>query len=367
LYGNYALVGGGGLRGAAYLYFRDASSNNNWVLVKKLTSGDSAADDCFGESVALCGDYALVGAALKDGGGWNRGAAYIFYRNRGGPNNWGELVKLTPADTADGDQFGAAVALDGDYALVGADSKTGVSGRSGAAYIFSRNRGGPDNWGELAELTASDAAAEDFFGGAVALSGDCALVGAYNKDDSIGAAYILYRDRGGPDNWGEVKRLTAGDAQVLDYYGWSVALSGDDALIGAYYKADWRRGAAYVLNRNRGGPDNWGEAAKLTASDIEDGDWFGYSVALSGDYALVGACCEDGSGGDNRGAAYLYARNRGGPGKWGEARKITAGDAQDGDWFGSDVALYGSIGLVGAYYKWGAGFERGAAYSFEIQ
>ena len=163
----------------------------------------------------------------------------------------------------------------------------------------------------------------------------------------------------------ELCKRFASDAEDSDLYGVSVALSGDYAVVGAFFEdgEGLNRGAAYVCARNQGGQDNWGEVAKLTASDAEDSDMFGYSVAISGDYAVVGAEYEDGAG-FNRGAAYIYARNQGGQDNWGEVVKLTASDIEDFDKFGVSVAISGDYVIVGAIGEDGAGNARGAVYIF---
>jgi hypothetical protein len=127
---------------------------------------------------------------------------------------------------------------------------------------------------EVKKLTASDAWDMDFFGSSVAVSGDISVVGAYGEDaggSAAGAAYVFYRDAGGADNWGEVKKLTASDAEANDNFGWSAAVSGDTAVVGAYVEdaGGSDAGAAYVFQRDAGGADNWGEVKKLTASDAQ--------------------------------------------------------------------------------------------------
>src|SRR5207253_2576706 len=117
--------------------------------------------------------------------------------------------------------------------------------QTGAAYVYSRNQGGVDNWGEVKKLTASDGASPDQFGISVAISGDTIVVGAYNKNSSTGAAYVYSRNQGGVDNWGEVKKLTASDAHGFDEFGVSVAISGDTIVVGAPNKNSVT-GAAYV-------------------------------------------------------------------------------------------------------------------------
>src|SRR4030042_727012 len=161
---------------------------------------------------------------------------------------------------------------------------------------------------EEKKLMASDAEAGDQFGMSVAVSGDIAVVGAYNEGAGgmgAGAAYVFSRNQGGTDNWGEVKKLTASDAQMKDYFGESVAVSGDIAVVGARREdaGGSNAGRSYVFSRNQGGTDNWGEVEKLTASDAQAGDYFGRSMAASGDPAVGGA---DGAVG---GGAW-YARRR---------------------------------------------------------
>ncbi|MCK4759481.1 MAG: FG-GAP repeat protein, partial [Candidatus Aminicenantes bacterium] len=338
----------------------------------KRIAPDAQNDDVLGSSVAVSGDYAVAGAVGEDGGGGgtNQGAAYIFERNYGGTNNWGYVKKLTASDAEDSANFGYSVAIDGDYIVVGAYSKDdGLNLDRGAAYVFERNYGGTNNWGQVAKLMASDGAGFDEFGWSVAISGDYVVVGAHREDgggSSRGAAYVFGRNQGGPDAWGEVEKLTAGlDAENLDRFGTSVGISGDNVVVGAHYEdgigTDY--GAAYVFGRNQGGPDNWGQVTKLTAAIPENAAYFGYSVAVNGDFAIVGAYGED-SGGTNRGAVYVFDRDYGGPDAWGQVAKLTASDDENGDEFGSSVSIDGDYAIVGTRYEDGGGTSRGAAYIY---
>ena len=117
----------------------------------RLTAFDGADKDLFGASVAMSGDTVVVGAFNADGGGSNRGAAYIYARNQGGTDNWGLVKKLTSSDIADDDWFGGAVAIDGDTVVVGASGEDGAGLDRGAAYVFARNQGGANNWGQVEE------------------------------------------------------------------------------------------------------------------------------------------------------------------------------------------------------------------------
>jgi hypothetical protein len=185
------------------------------VQLAKLTAADGVSGDGFGVSVSMDGDTAVVGAIWVDvGGNIDQGAAYVFYRNQGGPNAWGQVAKLTAADGATQDYFGQSVSISGDTAVVGAlNANVGGNLMQGAAYVFSRDHGGANAWGQVAKLTAADGAAYDRFGISVAVSSDTALVGAYwaNVSGHIeqGAAYVYYRNQGGADAWGQVAKLTA--------------------------------------------------------------------------------------------------------------------------------------------------------------
>ena len=348
---------GGSRAGAAYVFQRDHGGPANWGEVKKLTASNPSVDDWFGIGLAISGDTAIVGAYFEDSLGSNAGAAYIFQRDQGGPDNWGQVKKLTASDGQAGDIFGVSVALSGDTAVIGAYGEDAGGANAGAAYVFHRNEGGVGNWGEVKKLTASDAEAGDWFTWSVAISGNTAVVGAIRKavDAEAGAAYIFRRDHGGADNWGQVRKLTASDAQAGDRFGGSVAVNGDTSIVGAD-RHDDLAGAAYVFQQHEGGTDNWGEVKKLLASDADEGDRFAASVALSGKTAVLGAYREGDTG---AGAAYVFRRDEGGSGNWGEVRKLTASDARVKDLFGISLAASGSAVIVGAQ-------GEGAAYVFDL-
>ncbi len=293
----------------------------------------------------------------------------MYERNAGGTNAWGEVAKLTASDQAVFDSFGVSVSVDGDVALVGAyrADPDGMSS-AGAAYVYERNAGGTNAWGEVTKLTASDKAADNYFGVSVSVAGDLALIGAPwavpDGLNSTGAAYIYERNAGGTNAWGEVAKLTASDKAAADVFGGSVSVDGDIALVGAFLASPggvYRAGAAYVYERNAGGTNTWGEVAKLTASDKWADDEFGCSVSVNGDVVLVGAFEEDPSYLYNAGAAYVYERNAGGTNAWGEVAKLSASDKALSAGFGLSVSVAGGVMLVGA-----PGAEpAGAAYIFE--
>ncbi len=201
-------------------------------------TNDRFAGDNFGESVAISGNTLVVGAFIDDNdNGESAGSAYIFERNNGGSNNWGETKKILASDGTIGDWFGGSVAILGDTVVVGAELSDGNVSSSGSAYIFERNSGGSNNWGEVKKILASDGAVRDHFGTSVAISGDTLVVGASqdtSNDAKLGKAYTYERNNGGSNNWGEVKKILASDGADNNQFGQSVAISGNIVVVGAY-------------------------------------------------------------------------------------------------------------------------------------
>ncbi|HSM57030.1 MAG TPA: Calx-beta domain-containing protein [Candidatus Sulfomarinibacteraceae bacterium] len=375
--GNTALVGAwsddansapNAASGAAYIFRRATPESHEWYLVAELSASDGHAGDGFGQRVALDGDTALVAASGQNGGPGNAfpqaGAVYVYQRDHDDPDAWREVAKLTAADAAEGDYFGRSLALDGDTALIGAWLKDSDLADAGAAYVFERNWGGDDAWGQVAKLTGEQRYGH--FGSGVALDAGALLIAANFEDNGYGAAYLYERDAGDPAAWHEIARLTPGNSTFNSWYGWDVALDADTALIGAPRDSAEANlaGSAYVYQRNWGGDNHWGQVTRLTAGNVRAEEWFGISVALEQGVAVVGAYREDGEGDPftDSGAAYVFERDLGGSDAWGQTVKLTASDAAPGALFGRSVALDDGNILVGAE---GANVERGAAYWFE--
>jgi len=354
-----------GLAGAAYIFDESEGGPSNWGQVEKLFASDAASGDQFGFSVAMSGDMVVVGANHDDDHGSSSGSAYVFARDEGGADNWGQVKKLTAGDGAMDDQFGYSVAISGDTVVVGAPWDDDGSADAGSAYVFQRDKDGADNWGQVEKLTASDGAASDHLGLSVAISGDFVVAGApWNSNSKIdsGAAYVFARHEGGTDSWGQVKKLFVTDGTIGDYLGYSVAISGSTVVAGAYhYTTD--TGAAYVFERHQGGLDNWGRVTRLVGSDTIANDQFGWSVAIAGDRVVAGAH-HDNDDGTHSGSAYLFQRNHGGSNRWGQTQKLTASDAAADDWFGWAAAVAGSTVVLGALGDDDAGSFSGSAYVF---
>ncbi len=239
--GNTAVVGspfGSSTTGAAYLFERDQGGAGNWGFVKKLTASDAAAQDRFGRSMSLDGDTLVVTADGNDDAGSSSGAAYVFARNAGGADNWGQVRKLTASDPNAVDHFGISCALSGGTLVVGAHRDDDNGNESGSAYVFERDFGGENNWGQAQKLTAADGATADSFGRATAIRGDTIAVGAYAHEHGTlgvraGAVYLFERDHGGSQNWGQTQELRGRDLVAEDVFGWAMALGADEALVGA--------------------------------------------------------------------------------------------------------------------------------------
>ena len=131
--------------GAAYVFARNHGGPDNWGEVEKLTASDAAGGDGFGQSVAISGDRIVVGALRGDGAVIDSGTLYVFERNQGGADLWGEVIELAADDGAVGDEFGRSVAAHNDTIVAGAPRDSGAGTDSGSAYVFERNEGGLEN------------------------------------------------------------------------------------------------------------------------------------------------------------------------------------------------------------------------------
>ena len=338
-----------------------------------LTASDGAAGAHFGTSVAVDGDTAVVGADRVNN---KTGSAYIFTRESNG--DWTQQVKLDGEET--GDQFGWSVAVDGDTVVAGAHAHDGSATltNSGATYVFTKPTGGWAAWAALsqtakdgltAKLTPTDPEAYAFFGGSVALDGNTLAIGSRLYDTGgrlgAGAAYVFTKDSG-TGVWSQAAKLTASTSLQLAYLGYSLAVDGDTVLVGAYgddtVRGELGSGSAYVFDKPSGGWTDGNETAKLTASDRQPSGYFGFSVALDGDTAVIGARQHnDPITGAGSGAAYVFARESG---VWGEKAKLTASDAAARDNFGVSVAVDGDTVVVGSWQDDDNGRNSGSAYVF---
>jgi outer membrane protein assembly factor BamB len=321
--------------------FVGSAVGDSWQELHQLTAFDKAAGDRYGSAVGISGNRAIVGSYLDDDAGLESGSAYLYDLDSGQ-----SLFKLTAADAAAGDNFGESVAIRNNIAIVGAflDDDAGLG--SGSAYLFDVNTGQ-----QRLKLTASDASALDFFGDAVALSGNFALVGAPLDDDAgsgSGSAYLFDVTTGQ-----QLRKLTPLDGAASDRFGISVAIDGNIAVVGADRDSHvaTQAGSAYVFDVTTGQ-----QLFKLAASDAAANDWFGSSVAISGDRIIVGS---DRDGSNDSGSAYLFDATTGV-----QLMKLTASDAGSNALFGHSVAISENLAVIGAPYANTA--ATGSAYVFDL-
>ena len=358
--GEYAIVGGYLERadasgentlygaGAAYIFMRDG---NTWVQQQKLVASDRHAEALFGYSVSMSGSYAVVGAIYEPYGTLNTdsvfraGAAYFFERNG---TTWTQVQKVIAPDRGEDDDFGVSVGISGGYAIVGAfrqDLNAGGTNRlsgAGAAYIYVRKDTG---WARQQKITAGERQGGAGFGYAVAMSGSRAIVGAMDENigdlSDAGASYVFRRD---DSTWVQEERLVAFDGEGSNNFGWSVALSGDDAAVGAY-RAHYDgtgssvplAGAVYVYVRS---DTDWVLQQQIFSNFRTNAAGFGNSVSISGDN-LIGGCVTW--------RAHVFARSGG---TWTEVRQLVAHDSLVTDDFGYAVSIAGDVAMVGAPNNW---------------
>ena len=400
---------------AQYPITIDPIAQQAYLKASNTGGGDiSRPGDSFGHSVTVSGDTAVIGAPGEasnatgvngnqaDNSAPGSGAAYVFTRSG---SIWTQQAYLKAGNTG-AYGFGTSVALAGDTLVIGAPSAFSNGPYSGAAYVFTRSAG---IWTQQAYLKASNSDLLDYFGISVAVSGDTVVIGAFGEASSAsgvngdqadnsayqsGAAYVFSRSG---STWTQQAYLKASNTEAGDYFGVSVAVSGDTALIGAFGESSNATGvggnqadnsaiysgAAYIFSRSAGA---WTQQAYLKASNTGPDDYFGWSVSLSGDRAVIGAYSESsnaaGVGGnqaDNSasfsGAAYVFSRSAG---VWTQQAYLKASNTGADDNFGRSVAVSGDTVVSGAYKEdsnaTGVGgnqaddsaTDSGAAYTFRF-
>ena len=280
--------------GGAYVFER---TDQGWAESQKLLPGDALELDVFGLSVALSGTTVLVGSDQRAAGSPSYeyyGAVYV-YRKVG--DLWLLSAKLKPQGAAAGDDFGCAVAVCENIAVIGAKGM----GSTGAAYVF---QDAGDGWIQAARLTPTDGASYDDFGASVAISGTTVVVGSPTNDaagTNAGAAYVY---RYTPLVWQQIDRLAPSDADRADRFGASVAIDGTAIIVGAEAGGDGpvSSGSAYVFEET---PEGWVETTEILPADGWYGDRFGACLALSAADVIIGAMEHDHVA-SNAGAAYIY-------------------------------------------------------------
>ncbi|HOX59169.1 MAG TPA: FG-GAP repeat protein [Verrucomicrobiota bacterium] len=329
--GDYAVVGAYGVNesaGAAFIFHRTGS--NDWDTGTRLYPHNPEAGAGFGKSVSISGDYAIVGAHREDSNGEDAGAAYIYHRTD--VNTWDAGTKLL--DGVVDSYFGAAVAISGDYAIVGVPR---------AYYSRVYHRIGENQWDGGAFL--------DSGGSSVAIEGDYAVVG------NVGAEDALVFRRTGLNMWDTGTGISAFDEQVGDSFGSSVSISGDRIAVGADNKPSTEAfaGAVYLFTKNLA--EAWDHEAKVVSSLPFENGFFGQSVGLSNDTLVVGSS-------HSENAVHLFRRNP--DATWSIVMRLASPVTEGIDSFGNSVAIDGSYVMIGDYTQDTFGTNTGAVYILVI-
>ena len=314
----------------------------DWIE-QEVTADDGQSNDLFGFRVLISGDTAFISAPAPI---FRPGSVYVFTNING---TWTQTQKLIASPDVTpppnwSDFFGWSLALSGNTLIVGAPFTFDLQGPTGAAFVFTRSN---ETWEQTQQLKASDAVAIDYFGQAVGLAGDTAVVGAYNKNGGEGAAYVFTNSAG---VWSQTQEMFASDGLPGDSHQFGEALSfnGRAIVIGApgpdYISTGiYPQGAAYVFRNTTGA---WAEVQKLTAADGAPGDQFGFAIELFHRALLIGAPAANIGANNHQGAAYVFGRDTG---VWTQNQKLTANDGVAYDQFGQSVALERKTALVGEW------------------
>ncbi|MBK9264342.1 MAG: FG-GAP repeat protein [Polyangiaceae bacterium] len=339
--------------GAAYVFVR---KNGDWLFEQKLVAPDFGATRWFGYSVAIDGDNAIVGSPQADGNMLDAGAAYVFSRTNG---SWSALPKIVASDGKPSDMFGHAVAISGNSLLVGCPKSDAKGIDAGAAYVFVWNGA---QYAEQKKLLTADAAPNDHLGAAVAMDGETALVGAPDAGvfgPNSGSAYVFFRQG---TLWSQQKKLISPNGAAGDAFGWAVDIEHNSAIVGAPHADSMGAdsGAAYSFVRTG---IAWNPNAILLPQGLAADDRFGSSVAMSGNSTVIGALLDDTTNA-NTGAAYVFTRNGS---SWSQDIELVASDAVIGDAYGFAVAISGDTTVVSAYLDDDLGTSSGSAYVYVLK
>ncbi|TAL47371.1 MAG: hypothetical protein EPN92_04940 [Chitinophagaceae bacterium] len=361
--GNYAVVGvpwestdvndQNAMTQAGGAYVFEKTSDNNWKQIQKIVAKDRTPGDHFGWSIGISGNYIVVGAIYDredDKGkdiGTSAGTAYIFEKNANG--SWQQMQKISARTY---NYFGGSVAIDNNTIVIGAighsmDTTNKIESNltdAGAIFVFEKTG---SSWKQTQKLVADRRTHGENLGLSVSISGNYIIGGALgshfdvnmeNRKEFAGAAYIFERNG---SVWKQAQKLVASDRSPYDEFGYSVSISGNNAIVGARRVTETAdensaeyTGNAYIFSRNAGG--GWSQVLKINPDDRKAEDRLGTSVAINGDYAIIAAPGSDFEPMHNEGAVYVYWQS--GDGKWTQTQKL----------FSSDKGTYAGMGVSAA-------------------
>ena len=325
------------------LFITNSIFAQEWTEQTKLYASDLNGNDNFGSAIAVDGNHLFIGAFMDDdNSSTNSGSVYYFSYDG---NNWTEQAKLHASDAYGNDNFGSAIAVDGNHLFIGAymDDEN-LSTNSGSVYYFTFDG---TQWTEKAKLYAGDPNGNDNFGNAIAVDGNHLFIGALMDDDNLstnsGSVYYFSYDG---SNWTEQAKLHASDANGNDNFGNAIAVDGNHLFIGAYMDDEnlsTNSGSVYYFSYDG---NNWTEQVKLNASDAEGNDIFGSSIAVDGNNLFIGAYMDDDNSSTNSGSVYYFSYDGN---NWTEQSKLHASDPYGSDYFGSATAVSGNNMFIGSF------------------
>lgn len=336
--------------GSAYIY---DLNDGIWSLSQKLTTTIKNSYDYFGFSVSINGDHALIGAYGNDAISEDAGAAYIFDYNG---SEWTQSSMLLPLINNNPKNFGSSTKLHNNQAIIGVLYHNNNGFDSGAAYIFEQTN---QQWLQTQIIRPNDGDTQDLFGFSLGASSTALFISSIVDDDNgpnSGSVYTFKQNNG---LWSQDEKLNSNEiiGSTQDSFGISVSFKGNRVAIGAHLDDDkgYNSGSVYIFDLIN---DSWNLTQKITANDIDENSYFGYSVSLSGDRLLIGAPQGIFVGTGDIGSAYIFDLI---DGIWTQTQKINASDGIIDNRFGFSVSLEQNRALVGAYSD-----NSGSAYIYNL-
>ena len=333
----------------------------------KIIASDGAEHDKFGGSVAIDGDYVVVGARMDDDNGGYSGSAYVFHREG---STWIEQEKLLASNGGFSDYFGCSVEIDGNYAFIGADCHG-----AGAVYIFEKVG---TNWSQQQIITPSDGEDSDRFGSSISVCEDYIIVGAPGSSNSTlcGYAYVFHKEG---NTWIEQEKLTASNASASDGFGWKVAINSNFAFVNKgssihiFMRNNTNWNETQEINNVSGSVSVFNDYCFISSSDgtiiltLENSVWIeqdvlsygGNSVSIQENFAIVGHTQQFSAG-----SAKLFERVGT---NWVEHSSFIRPDAESGDDFGCSVSIEGDYAIIGTKNDDDNGNYSGSAYIYNLQ
>jgi hypothetical protein len=346
--GSLALLGADGedsFHGAAYFY---AKGDDGWTDLQRITPDDPNAAE-FGFRTMLRDDIAIVTADMS-GPNTGQGSAYVFSPNG---TTWTQTQILSLADGTGFDNFGSAIALDGDRLVIGAHGVVfGDNFGQGAAYFFTRSASG---FTQAQQIIADDGALNDNFGNSAAMVGDTLFIGANGATvDGVALEGAVYAYAFDGEQWQQVQKITESSGAQFDFFGISLAFDGTTLMVGAT-ESGGGPGSVYVFTNDG---TSWVQQQRITVDDLVSGANFGNAIALHEDGALISADIQTVDGFTSRGAAYLFKFDGT---SWTLGHTFVASDGTTDDFFGAGIDYDGTTALISSPHP---NAYQGAAYFY---